>query len=264
MSADHLTSPKAETYDVEAGSNLSRQMSVSLTAEQFERLYLQPGGTAAKGDLAKRFGNPTPLGIISFLLCLTPLACDLMGWAGASAGSAATLAGPAYLIGGIGLYLAGIGEFILGNTFAFIVFASFGGFWSSYGFFVQPSQGIAAAIGAASTDFNGGFAMYLVWWAVTTAIYLVTALRTNVVFVLLFFFLEITFDLLIAAYIDIGYGNVGRLDAILKTAGVFAFLTTLTGWYLFIVLMFGSTGIPFQLPIGDLSGFLSGKKVNRD
>lgn len=49
--------------------------------------------------------------------------------------------------------------------------------------------------------------------------------------------------------IDIGYGNVGRLDAILKTAGVFAFLTTLTGWYLFIVLMFGSTGIPFQLPI---------------
>lgn len=59
MSADHLTSPKAETYDVEAGSNLSRQMSVreletriarpadppqvSLTAEQFERLYLQPG-----------------------------------------------------------------------------------------------------------------------------------------------------------------------------------------------------------------------------
>lgn len=68
-----------------------------------------------------------------------------MGWAGASAGSAATLAGPAYFIGGIGLYLAGIGEFILGNStsrnsssridadgtypaFAFIVFASFGGF----------------------------------------------------------------------------------------------------------------------------------------
>jgi hypothetical protein len=31
---------------------------VQLTAEQFERLYLQPGGTAAKGDAAKRYGNP--------------------------------------------------------------------------------------------------------------------------------------------------------------------------------------------------------------
>lgn len=33
----------AETYDVEAGADLSRQLSVQLTAEQFERLYLQPG-----------------------------------------------------------------------------------------------------------------------------------------------------------------------------------------------------------------------------
>lgn len=31
---------------------------VQLTPEQFERLYLQPGGVAAKGDLAKRVGNP--------------------------------------------------------------------------------------------------------------------------------------------------------------------------------------------------------------
>jgi hypothetical protein len=40
----------------------------------FHRLYLQPGGVASKGDLAKRFANPTPLGIASFLICLTPFA----------------------------------------------------------------------------------------------------------------------------------------------------------------------------------------------
>jgi hypothetical protein len=35
------------------GAALGRQISVQLTPEQFERLYLQPGGAQAKGDLAK-------------------------------------------------------------------------------------------------------------------------------------------------------------------------------------------------------------------
>lgn len=29
--------------------------------EQFEKLYLQPGGVGGKGDLSKRFANPTPV-----------------------------------------------------------------------------------------------------------------------------------------------------------------------------------------------------------
>lgn len=71
------------------------------------------------GDLSKRFGNPTPvrvkplqnrmrfdtktneinfkntsrqLGVASFLLCLTPFSCELMGFAGATPGSTVTLA----------------------------------------------------------------------------------------------------------------------------------------------------------------------------
>jgi hypothetical protein len=35
------------------GAMLNRQVSVMLSPEQFERLYLQPGGAQAKGDLAK-------------------------------------------------------------------------------------------------------------------------------------------------------------------------------------------------------------------
>lgn len=33
--------------------------STCLAPEQFEQLYLQPGGVGGKGDLTKRFGNPT-------------------------------------------------------------------------------------------------------------------------------------------------------------------------------------------------------------
>jgi hypothetical protein len=30
-----------------------------IAPEQFEQLYLQPGGVGGKGDLSKRLGNPT-------------------------------------------------------------------------------------------------------------------------------------------------------------------------------------------------------------
>lgn len=73
---DHYADLEAQSGH-QGGAGLSRQISarplfpppatsylnspplqVQLTSEQFERLYLQPGGQAAKGDLAKRFGNP--------------------------------------------------------------------------------------------------------------------------------------------------------------------------------------------------------------
>lgn len=82
------------------------------------------------------------------MLCLTPLSCDLMGWSGSNTSSTVVLScvklfshcailtltshktssGSCFYIGGVGLYLAGIFEFILGNTFPFIVFCTFGGF----------------------------------------------------------------------------------------------------------------------------------------
>lgn len=80
------------------------------------------------------------------------------------------------------------------------------------------------------------------------AVYLIASLRTNVVFVGLFFFLDITFWLLVTACmctpliegilltrasidLNIGYGNVTNILMILKAAGAFGFLTTVCGWY---------------------------------
>lgn len=258
----HPETPKLD-YDIEAltgGSSLARQISVQLSAEQFERLYLQPGGQSAKGDLAKRVGNPTPLGVASFAIALSCFAADLMGFSGVSTSAAVSQVGAFYFVAGLGLTLAGIFEWIIGNTFPSVVFTTFGGFWLSAGFLFQPSQGIAAAIGGpGSLDYNKGIALYLASWGVLTFVYLITALRTNVVFVLLFFFLDITFFLLTGTYILIGNGNVANLTMMLHVSGAFAFLTVLCGWYLLVVLMFGSTGIPIALPVGDLSGFLSGK-----
>ncbi|GAA5921689.1 hypothetical protein JCM1841_007090 [Sporobolomyces salmonicolor] len=231
---------------LDGGASLGRSISVQLTAEQFERLYLQPGGQKAKGDLSKRFANPTPLGLASFLLCLTPFSCYLMGWAGTTTAAAPTLVGAMLFMGGLGLMVAAILEFILGNTFTVVVFFTFGSFWLSFGFLLQPEQGIAAALGATSVDYNGGISMYLFWWSVLTLIYLVASMRTNVVFFLLFLFLDVAFWLLAVLYLKLAHGDA-NVGSVLKSAGAFAFLCTMTG----------NVGIPIKLPVGDLSGFMS-------
>lgn len=56
--------------------------SISISPDLFEKLYLSPE-TRVKGELRKTFGNPTPIALVGFLLSLTPLTCDLLGWRGA-------------------------------------------------------------------------------------------------------------------------------------------------------------------------------------
>lgn len=77
---------------------LSRQYTVQLTSDQYERLFFQP--TAAKGDLSKRLGNPTLLGLLGFLIPFSSTMFCLCGFKGASANSLAALSGIWYFYGG--------------------------------------------------------------------------------------------------------------------------------------------------------------------
>jgi succinate-acetate transporter protein len=65
--------------------------------------------------------------LVGFLLALTPLCMQLMDWrgtGGAGVGSAGI--GSYFFFGGLLMILGAVGEFILGNTFPFVVFGSFG------------------------------------------------------------------------------------------------------------------------------------------
>lgn len=63
---------------------------VIMSPELFEKLYLGPKNSV-KGDLRKTFGNPTPLGLVGYVVALTPLSCCLMGWRGAGGLGAANM-----------------------------------------------------------------------------------------------------------------------------------------------------------------------------
>lgn len=239
--------------------------SLSISPELFEKIYLSPQNKVA-GELRKTFGNPTPLALSGFLLSLTPLSMILMGWRGAG-GSGASNIGVLYFFGGLLMILGAVGEWIVGNTFPFVVFGTFGSFWLAFAATLQPSYN---AYGAFSTDindpakglnsptFNASFAFFMVIMGVLCFVYMICALRTNVVFFFIFAFLVPAFGCLAGAYWHLAEGNSSKASTLLVAAGALTFVVDMLGWWIFAAIMLASLDFPFQLPVGDLSRLIKG------
>jgi len=246
--------------------------SISISPELFEKIYLSPQNQV-KGELRKTFGNPTPLALIGFLLCLSPLSCDLMGWRGTNGlavGAAGT--GTYFFFGGLLMILGSIGEFIIGNTFPFVVFGSFGAFWLGFAATLQPFYNAWGAyspdptnpaLGLNTVGFRSSFAFFFVAMGIMCFIYLILSIRTNVVFFLIFFTLVIAFGLLAGAYWQASNGNIALAGRLQVAAGAFAFVTSACGWWIFFAIMLAALDFPFQLPVGDLSSVVKGASERR-
>ncbi|KAJ7919423.1 GPR1/FUN34/yaaH family-domain-containing protein, partial [Mycena leptocephala] len=222
------------------------QSPIQLTAAQYERLFFQPGGGPRRGDLSnpKQFGNPTAFAIISYLLALTPTVCILMSWDGTAPTSLTSIIGDFYFIGGLGMTIGGVFEWVLGNTFPFVVFSTFGGFWSVLGVLFDPSKGIASAFtdGTNSPAFNHGVQFYFTFWAILCFLYLIAALRTNIVFVYVAYIPWVPFYLYPLQF------EFQQPSPAVKTAGACGFANIVGGWYLAVVLIFAAVEMPFDLP----------------
>lgn len=254
--------------------------SISISPELFEKIYLSPQNKVA-GDLRKTFGNPTPLALVGFLLSLSPLSCDLMGFRGAGpAGNGSATIGAYFFFGGLLMILGALGEFILGNTFPFIVFASFGAFWLTFAATLQPFYSAfenyakspiggsteTSTTGLDSREFNAAFGFFLVFMAVLCFLYMILALRTNLVFFLIFLFLVPAFALLANAFFmnaDNYAANASAVATQLQAAGALAFVVCMLGWYIWMAIMLASLDFPFQLPVVDLSRFVKGASEKR-
>ncbi|KAK4499021.1 hypothetical protein PRZ48_009533 [Zasmidium cellare] len=242
--------------------------SLSISPELFEKIYLSPQNRVA-GDLRKTFGNPTPLALAGFLLSLTPLSCDLMGWRGAGGNGAASI-GVYFFFGGLLMILGSLGEWVLGNTFPFVVFGTFGAFWLAYAATLQPFYNSYGAYkdpmtpgstGLETQGFNASFAFFLLFMGVLCFLYMILALRTNLIFFGIFFTLVPAFCFLAAAfwYQAADYeGNAELAKTLVLAAGAFTFVTDLLGWYIFFAILLASLDFPFQLPVVDLSRWVKG------
>lgn len=96
--------------------------------------------------------------------------------------------------------------------------------------------------------------------AVLCLIYMVCALRVNLVFVLLQFLFVITFSLLPCSFWYEANGDTNKGRNLKVAGGAFGFAGSCVGWYMFIGILFEAVDFPIALPVGDLSTHFKGRK----
>lgn len=179
-----------------------------------------------------------------------------------------------YFFGGLLMILGSFLEFILGNTFPFVVFGSFGAFWLSYGATLTPLYNASIAYDptnptASSMDpeFAASFAFFHLYMGLLCFIYLLCSLRTNICFMLIFLSLVPAFGCLAAAFWKIAEATPEAAAVALKcqhAAGGLVFAVCILGWYLFTVQLLASVDFPINLPVGDLSRFIKGASEKKN
>lgn len=166
------------------------------------------------------------------------------------------------------MILGSVLEFVLGNTFSFVVFGSFGAFWLSFGATLTPYFNASIAYDpthpATSSEnpvFASSFAYFQLYMGLLTFIFLICSLRTNIVFFLMFLCLVPAFCCMAGTFWKIAEGTPATLQTALHlqhAAGGLTFAVSLLGWYLLFVQLLASVDFPFNLPVGDLSRFIKG------
>src|SRR5271154_5548400 len=104
----------------------------------------------------------------------------------------------------------------MGNFLPMMICGMFAVFWLSFGTLQLPTWQIAesysasgtnAAEGAATVGYNAGIALYLIVWGFTLATFFVFTLKTNTVFALIFFCVDVAVWCLSAAYWKVASGE---------------------------------------------------------
>jgi len=188
------------------------------------------------------------------------------------------------------MIVGGFLEFILGNTFPFVVFCSFGAFWLSFAATLQPyysayalyaPAGGEAAEGLTTVGFTASLGFFLVFMGVLCFIFLICSLRTNVAFVIIFLAAMLGFGCIAGTFWNnaLGIGAAASRPAYsaMKLAmgarcqiasGACFFVACLAGWWIFCAIMLATLDFPFQIPVGDLSTLIKGaserKKAKED
>jgi hypothetical protein len=188
-------------------------------------------------------GNPGPLGLFSFAGTTFILSMFNVNARGVTVPNA--VIGMACFVGGLAQFAAGMWEFTTGNTFGATAFTSYGGFWLAYAAFLHPDFGVGAAYAKTPDELHNAVAIFLASWFIVTFIFLLATLRVNIALVTLFFFLDVTFLLLMVAEFT---ENV----TIAKAGGGFGIVTAFVAFYAGAAQLLTKENSLFTLPVGSL------------
>jgi len=163
------------------------------------------------------------------------------------------------------MVIGGFLEWILGNTFPFVVFTTFGAFWLTFAATLEPQYNASIAYdpthpaaSGSNPEFLASFAFFLLYMGLLCLVFLICSVRTNLVFFLIFFSLVPAFSCLAGAYWQLALGNTATAVKLQHAGGGLTFAVSLLGWYIFLVQMLAAVDFPIGLPVIDLSRFVPG------
>ncbi|KXT17799.1 hypothetical protein AC579_5327 [Pseudocercospora musae] len=241
------------------------QTGISISPELFEKLYLQP-----KVTQYALFANPTPMGLVGFVISTFTFSMILMGWGGASGLPA--VVGIFFFVGPLLLTLAAIFNWIMGNFFPMMATSLFAVFWLSFGMLQLPTLGLAeyyatdaaGTNGAATNGYNVVIGLYLIIWGFAFMTYFVFALKTNVVFSGIFLLAAAAGWVLAGAYLETGAGDYVMAGQLQKAGGALLFVVSVLGWWTVVAMMAAEMQLGFNIPVGDLSHYWGKRKQVAD
>ncbi|KAH7391965.1 GPR1/FUN34/yaaH family-domain-containing protein [Pyrenochaeta sp. MPI-SDFR-AT-0127] len=199
-------------------------------------------------------GVSLPIGV--FAVTLTTLSLSLMEWRGVTTNN--VFVANFFFAAAFGLVVTAQWELAIGNGFAYTVFSAFGLFYAGYGAILTPAFGIIEAYGNDTVQLNNALGFYMILWTVFTLTFLIASLPTNLVYIGIFFTVELGFLLVASCYFAAADGNLAASNALKKGGGGFCFIAGLIGWYLTFHLLLKDSII--ELPLGDTSKYFAKKE----
>ncbi|EXM20314.1 Acetate transporter GPR1/FUN34/SatP family [Fusarium oxysporum f. sp. vasinfectum] len=195
------------------------------------------------------WGNPSSLGIAVFAVANTLIALHLMQVHGVKHNN--VLVGILWFTGGVASWVSCIFELLLGNTFAYCVFGSFGGYYFAYATILTPSFQVQQGYESAE-EFSNSIGVFFCVWASLFFIFLIASLRTNIIFVWIFVTVDATAWCLAGSNFAAGAGETDLALRLAKAGGALLFACASAGWYLLLVQLLEGVGYQRSLPVGIL------------
>lgn len=185
-------------------------------------------------------------------------------------------------------------ELVLGNTYAYTVLSAFGFFYGGFGAIITPLFGVTASYGENTTEYNNALGFFVLSklfrsvvrntantqsvgclellfpaWIFTSVCSsklidetLTLTTSSNLVYIGIFFTVQMAFTLVAASYFATADGHTTTGIALKKTAGAFAFVSGMLGYYTVCNLMC-QEAMFFSFPMGDTSRFFQPRKAEQ-
>jgi hypothetical protein len=175
--------------------------------------------------------DPGPLGLAGFAGTTFFLSVVNTNMLGASV--QASVLGLAIFYGGIGQLIAGIWEFANKNTFGATAFTSYGLFWMAAWF-----------LNVSGFKVDGpGVGVFFLAWGIFTLYMVFAAIKTNIVILLVFIALTLTF-------IFLSVGEFSATEGITHIGGYLGIVTALLAFYGSFATVVNATWKRVVLPVG--------------